>query len=763
MGAQIDLETNQENFNDRVDFNNSDFANSAIYSPNGNRIFATTNGTSTIWIIDTFNVNNRTEINSGGKSPDDIAISPNGEKLFVHNFMSRNVVVFEFNKGCNNSCGSIEEIKKVNVVTNEVLADNVLNGKQLFYNSEDVRIAQDGYMSCASCHLNGGHDGRTWDISNLGEGFRNTIDLRGKGRKGHGRAHWSSNFDEVQDFENQIRTLSNGSGLMRDSDYKITEGTLGTPKKGKSKDLDDLAAYVKSLVKVGDSPCTNNGELTTKAQLGKQAFKDLLCIRCHGGGDFTDSPSNNLHDVGTLKTTSGMRLGEQLPGIDTPSLRGLWFTEPYLHDGSALTLEAAINAHHDKVTKPDDDTKMDNLVAYLLQISDNECLVNQGTPCNDFDTSTTNDTYNANCECIGEPVDCSATGEIVYERWNNIGGKLVTNLTNNIDYPNNPTLTETMNGLFERETQGNNYGAKAYGILCPPETGDYTFWISGDDWTELHLSTDKYPSNAQIIAHTGGFTGFRNWTVRSSQESLKIPLNANQEYYVHVLHKEGNGGDHFSVGWRLPSGALERPMNLENFSKPVNEVAKNCHITPFFSLDDRGTWIKNNFIEIDENNALILGPQSKEFGATSEGWEWYGPQNFTSNTRQVNFDTIKRDQEGIYTAYHTNQDGCVSVEYFYIDVKSRLSTNDPDIELDYVMAFPNPVKGVLYIQSNKNMTNAKVSVADLNGKQILRNTTLKMMQSSNKMVLKTENWVSGVYLLTIIHDNKKTIKKIVKQ
>jgi hypothetical protein len=47
-----------------------------------------------------------------------------------------------------------------------------------------------------------------------------------------------------------------------------------------------------------------------------------------------------LHDVGTLRTSSGGRLGGPLTGIDTPTLRGAWDTAPYFHDGSATTLDA---------------------------------------------------------------------------------------------------------------------------------------------------------------------------------------------------------------------------------------------------------------------------------------------------------------------------------------------------------------------------------------------------------------------------------------
>jgi cytochrome c peroxidase len=39
-------------------------------------------------------------------------------------------------------------------------------------------------------------------------------------------------------------------------------------------------------------------------------------------------------------------MGEELDGLDTPSLLGIHATAPYLHDGSAWTLYEAIVAHN---------------------------------------------------------------------------------------------------------------------------------------------------------------------------------------------------------------------------------------------------------------------------------------------------------------------------------------------------------------------------------------------------------------------------------
>ena len=77
-------------------------------------------------------------------------------------------------------------------VATEKLSPTVLAGKQLFYDARDTRLAREGYMSCASCHNDGGGDGRVWDLTGMGEGLRNTVSLRGKGGMAHGFLHWSA-------------------------------------------------------------------------------------------------------------------------------------------------------------------------------------------------------------------------------------------------------------------------------------------------------------------------------------------------------------------------------------------------------------------------------------------------------------------------------------------------------------------------------------------------------------------------------------------
>ncbi len=385
IASRIDLAAGIEDFNSRVDLDNNDVATAAIYSPLGNRLFVSTLGSREIWVLDGYGSTSAFAFESSGEAPDGLAISPDGSRLFVHNFMTRSVSVFNTGIICTSTCGTAPLLADVPTVAVEALAPDVLRGKQLFHDSYDTRLAQDGYMICASCHMEGGSDGRVWDFTNLGEGLRNTIDLRGKGA-GQGRRHWTANFDEVQDFENQIRTISGGTVLMTDTDFNTGTRSqpLGTPKAGVSSDLDALAAYVNSLTAVGRSPYRQaDGSLTPDGLAGRAIFNQQSCYACHSGPNFSDSARNALHRVGTQKPSSGNRLGTPIPGFDTPSLRGLWRTAPYLHDGSAATLDEVLtsaNAHDfDGPTADLTSTQRAQLNAYLLQIDDLEPAANQTT------------------------------------------------------------------------------------------------------------------------------------------------------------------------------------------------------------------------------------------------------------------------------------------------------------------------------------------------------------------------------------------------
>ena len=98
-------------------------------------------------------------------------------------------------------------------------------------------------------------------------------------------------------------------------------------------------AYLKSLRPV-PSPYLVDGELSDLAKEGRKIFEKLNCTECHSGPYYTDL---KMH-----------RIGEDIEfekGWDTPTLREVWRTAPYLFDGRAATMEEVFEIHKHGIDK----------------------------------------------------------------------------------------------------------------------------------------------------------------------------------------------------------------------------------------------------------------------------------------------------------------------------------------------------------------------------------------------------------------------------
>ncbi|HZF16033.1 MAG TPA: fibronectin type III domain-containing protein, partial [Steroidobacteraceae bacterium] len=371
ISSRINLATGAEDFAARLDHDNSSVASAAAYDRYGVYLFVALETSREVAVVDAHGKLEIFRIDVG-QAPQGLVVSPDGSKLYVNNFMDRSISVFDITKLVNDGQWNAQALGTWSAVGTEKLTAQVLKGKQIFYDARDTRLARDRYLSCATCHNDGGQDGRVWDLGGFGEGLRNTIALRGRAGMGQGFLHWSANFNEVQDFEAQIRSLSGGTGLMADADFNAGTRSqpLGDPKAGLSADLDALAAYLGSLNSFASSPNRNpDGTLTSDAIAGKAIFQTAGCGSCHSGTAFTESGAATLRNIGTIKPSSGQRLGGPLTGLDTPTLRDAWGSAPYLHDGSAATLTDAIRAHNNVTVS---DTDLPKLVAYVSQIGGQE-------------------------------------------------------------------------------------------------------------------------------------------------------------------------------------------------------------------------------------------------------------------------------------------------------------------------------------------------------------------------------------------------------
>jgi YVTN family beta-propeller protein len=374
MIALLDLAAGAERRDLRIDLDDRNLPTDVEFTPLGDYAFVSVSGSALVEVRDAYTGGFVTALKEAGIAPRGLALTAEN-RVFVNGSLSRSVVVYDVDAIVKSVDFTTQRIAEIPTVGSELLESEVLSGKQLFFNSSDVRMSAQGYLSCASCHLDGDQDGRVWDFGSVGEGLRNTVSLLGRRGTGHGNLNWTGNQDEIQDAENNIRNLFGGTGFM--SEAAFTNGTVGTllgdPKVGLSAELDAIAAYVDSLDHHAPSPYRNEDGTLTKAGLsGRRIFRRLGCDFCHSGADRTDSARQRLHDVGTATESSGTRLSEPLFGFDAPTLNGVWQTAPYLHDGSAPTLRDVLTT-----ANPDElhgaiselsEKEIDQLVSYVEQL-----------------------------------------------------------------------------------------------------------------------------------------------------------------------------------------------------------------------------------------------------------------------------------------------------------------------------------------------------------------------------------------------------------
>jgi YVTN family beta-propeller protein len=195
-------------------------------------------------------------------------------------------------------------------------------GEQTFYTS---RYSFQGQIGCANCHIDSTFDGITWDLEPDGFG-RDIVDNRTlEDIKGTEPYKWNGNNPSIP-VEDGPRTEKY---FWRSENYD-------------SRTLTYLASYIRSLPPRPNRFSPSKGKLTPSQARGKALFERAVdstgkeipvfnqCAHCHSGPKGTDQRS---FEVGTRKLT------DNVGPLDTPQLTNIALTAPYLHDGSARTLE----------------------------------------------------------------------------------------------------------------------------------------------------------------------------------------------------------------------------------------------------------------------------------------------------------------------------------------------------------------------------------------------------------------------------------------
>lgn len=280
---------------------------------------------------------------------------------------------------------------------NPLTTEKINLGRQLYF---DGRLSADGTVSCATCHApdKGFSDNRPTSTGIKGQvGGRNapvTIN-----RLFSQEQFWDGRSPSLEDqalgpvqnpiemghtLQGMVATLDKLKGYQEQ--FRQVFGTNVT-EAGVAK---AIAAFERTLL-CGNSTFDryedgDDTALSESEQQGLQLFREKAnCLRCHTGFAFTDE---RYHNIGVGMDKPKLDLGRYTVtkkepdkgAFKTPTLRNIAASAPYLHDGSAKTLEDVIelydkggvkNPHLSNEIKPLNLTAKEkaDLVAFLKSLS----------------------------------------------------------------------------------------------------------------------------------------------------------------------------------------------------------------------------------------------------------------------------------------------------------------------------------------------------------------------------------------------------------
>jgi YVTN family beta-propeller protein len=278
-----------------------------------------------------------------GRDPRGLTLSRDGRKLYVANRLDDAISVIDTHSNRVTSTIALERPKTISVLR---------RGEQTFYTA---RYSFQGQIACASCHIDSTFDGLTWNLEPDGFG-RSIVD--------------NKLLEGVKDTEPYKWTGTNPN--IPTECGPRTEKYFWRSENYDDLTLTDLAVYIRSLEPRPNRSRLADGEMTPAQERGKAIFERAVdkfkkpiaeynrCVYCHSGPKGT---SQKIFDVGTRKPTDNTGL------LKAPMLTNIALTAPYLHDGSARSLEEIWTVFNpdDKHGRTNDLTKdeLNDLIEYL--------------------------------------------------------------------------------------------------------------------------------------------------------------------------------------------------------------------------------------------------------------------------------------------------------------------------------------------------------------------------------------------------------------
>jgi len=168
---------------------------------------------------------------------------------------------------------------------------------------------------------------------------------------------------------------------------------------------------------------------------------------------------------------------------------------------------------------------------------------------------------------------------------------------------------ETLDSMDPPADDGDHYGQEIATWFHPPQTGEYTFWLSCSDAGELWLSTEPgNPHAAQRIAFVESPTPPDTFDAQPGQRSDPVRLEVTMPYFIYAVHKAAEGDDHVQVAFSFAQGPRQ-PLTGPSIS--LHPVGPRGGALRQVWRDVPGSEVSVLYAEPEQGRALVLDGQGQ--------------------------------------------------------------------------------------------------------------------------------------------------------
>jgi len=172
-------------------------------------------------------------------------------------------------------------------------------------------------------------------------------------------------------------------------------------------------------------------------------------------------------------------------------------------------------------------------------------------------------------------------GQALTEYWFGVNGKTVASLTGSADYPDHPHARRAVTSLTSPVNVAERFGSRTRGCLLVPVSGDYGFFLAGDDAAEFFLSTDDKAANLRSLAVVTREQVSSGALTALGQPSGPVSMAAGRRYAFEIRHKDDTGSDASVLRWQRPGSAYAEEITAEFIAPPSDWTAALARSSEF--------------------------------------------------------------------------------------------------------------------------------------------------------------------------------------